>query len=459
MKLQLYNTLTRSKEPFRQIYDPVRMYVCGVTTYDEPHLGHALATVIFEVLQRYLEYRGLNVVRVQNFTDVDDKIIARAHELNQDWYELTQQHVDSFLEAMDGLNVRRADIHPRVTEEMDNIIDLIEMLIGCGAAYDADGSVYYRVHLDGDYGKLSRRPKEDAALHLTRLEPDLAKENPEDFALWKAWKEGEPWWDSPWGRGRPGWHIECSAMAKRHLGDQLDIHGGGLDLVFPHHENEVAQSETATSIIPFARFWMHNGLLKMGGDEKMSKSLGNFVTVREALQRYSADAIRLWIFQSHYRTPASYDEAHIEAAERAIRRLRQASKIETGSGPGEESVDPSPFRDSFIESMDDDLGTPSAVATIFDLASEIYRGAERGADLYDAQKMLQELTSVLGITLEERDQSGAVADADTIERLIAERAQARERREYEKADAIRDRLTAMGVEISDTPQGTSWTRI
>ena len=460
MPLQLYNGLTRRKEPFDQIYDPVRMYVCGVTTYDEPHLGHALATVIFEVLQNYMQYRGINVVRVQNFTDVDDKIIVRAAELNQDWYELTQQHVESFLNAMDGLNVSRADAHPRVSEEIENIVELIELLVESGAAYEAESSVYYRVHRDDDYGKLSRRHRDDTGTFLARLEPDMAKENAEDFALWKAWKEGEPWWDSPWGRGRPGWHIECSAMARQHLGDQIDIHGGGLDLVFPHHENEIAQSETATGIVPFARFWVHNGLLRMGGDEKMSKSLGNFVTVREALSTYSADAIRLWIFQSHYRNPASYAEEHLQAAERAVRRLRQASVIAPSGDVSDEVVDPTRYRDEFIEAMDDDLGTPAALASIFELASEIFRSATNGVDVSDAQQMLIELTGILGLTLEEPDRSDETGDAGAVnaevERLIEERAEARSRRDYARADEIRDRLSDMGVEIADSPTGTTW---
>ncbi len=480
MPFQLYNSLTRRKEPFNQIYDPVRMYVCGVTTYDEPHLGHALATIVFEVLQRYMQFRGMNVVRVQNFTDVDDKIIVRAAELDLDWEDLTQQHIESFLSAMDGLNVIRADVHPRVTEEIDKIVELIEVLVDSGAAYEAEGSVYYRVHLDDDYGKLSRRQKDDTEAFLARLEPDMAKENGEDFALWKAWKKGEPWWNSPWGRGRPGWHIECSAMARQHLGDQIDIHGGGLDLVFPHHENEIAQSETATGIVPFARFWMHNGLLRMGGYEKMSKSLGNFVTVREALDTYTADAIRLWIFQSHYRNPASYAEEHLHAAERAVRRLRQASAVAPAGEQSDEAVDASRFRDEFIEAMDDDLSTPTALASIFELASEIFRGASQGKDVHEAQRMLGELTDVLGITLEEPIR-GITASAkmsldndeenlDTaapsvevaatmnseVEALIEERSEARSRRDFARADEIRDRLSAMGVEVADTPTGTTW---
>lgn len=433
------------------------MYVCGVTTYDEPHLGHALATVIFELLQSYLEYRGINVRRVQNFTDVDDKIIDRAAETGVGWYDLTQEHVGTFLEAMDGLNVRRADVHPRVTEEMGPIIELIGKLVETGAAYEAGGSVYYRVRRDEDYGKLSGRTI-DHMDELARLEPDLLKENPEDFALWKAQKPGEPYWDSPWGPGRPGWHIECSAMARRYLGDQVDIHGGGLDLVFPHHENEVAQSESATSVVPFARYWVHNGLLRMAGDEKMSKSLGNVVTVRDALKSYSADAIRLWIFQSHYRSPATYDDENLAAAERAVRRLRQAANVTNVGAGGGDRYDGDHVRQRFVEAMDDDLNTPRALAAIFDLTREIFTAQSNGVDIADGQGMLRELTGVLGLTLEE-PQLGGDADVAEVEAMLAKRESARQERDFATADEIRDQLISMGIEISDTPQGTTWRRV
>ena len=455
--MQLYNTLTRKKEEFRQISDPVRMYVCGVTTYDEPHLGHALATVIFELLQSYMNYRGINVKRVQNFTDVDDKIIDRAAETGVDWFDLTQEHVNSFLEAMDGLNVRRADVHPRVTEELEPIVGLISKLVDAGAAYEAGGSVYYRVRRDEDYGKLSGRTS-DRMEELARLEPDLLKENPEDFALWKAWKPGEPSWDSPWGPGRPGWHIECSAMARRYLGDQVDIHGGGLDLVFPHHENEVAQSESATGVVPFARFWVHNGLLRMAGDEKMSKSLGNVVTVRDALKSHSADAIRLWIFQSHYRSPATYDAENLVAAERAVRRLRQAANASNARKKGSDRYDAGHIKQRFVEAMDDDLNTPRALAAIFDLAREIFTAQSDGSNIADGQATLRELVSVLGLTLDEPE-LGIEADVEAIQELISTRQEARERRDFATADGIRDQLISMGIEISDAPEGTTWRKM
>ena len=457
--MHLYNTLTRSKEPFLQICDPVRMYVCGVTTYDEPHLGHALATVIFEVLQNYMRYRGINVIRVQNFTDVDDKIIARAADLGIDPHELAQAHVDSFFEAMDGLNVRRADVHPRVSEEIDNIIELIEDLVEKGAAYEAAGSVYFRVSEAREYGKLSRRSIA-AAAEVGRSEQDLAKERQEDFALWKAQKPGEPAWDSPWGAGRPGWHIECSAMAREHLGEQVDIHGGGLDLVFPHHENEVAQSESATDVLPFARFWMHNGLMTMGGDEKMSKSLGNFVTVRDVLKEHSADAVRLWIFQSHYRKPANYDASSLAAAARALQRLRNAADIQP-EGDTDSSISATEFETRFVDAMDDDLNTPRALASLFDLAGAIQRGAGAGNSVADAQETLRTLCGILGITLESdpsAEDGQSDVDADEISRLVEERNEARANRDFATADAIRDRLTAMGVELEDRRGGTVWKR-
>ena len=461
--MQLYNTLTRRKEPFLQIKEPIGMYVCGVTPQDEPHLGHALATVIFEVLQNYMRYRGMKVKRVQNFTDVDDKIIARAADLGIPADELAQTHIDTFYEAMDGLNVRRADVHPRVSEEIPGIVELIEEVIAEGAAYEANGSVYYRVSEAHDYGKLSGRSLSDAvedARAAGRLEPDSLKERQEDFALWKAQKPGEPAWSSPWGPGRPGWHIECSAMARRYLGDQVDIHGGGLDLIFPHHENEVAQSETATGMRPFARYWIHNGLLRMSGDEKMSKSLGNVVTVRKALEQHSADAIRLWIFQSHYRSPATYDPENLAAAGRAVRRLRNAAGVKP-NGDSTNSVDATEFEARFTRAMEDDLGTPSALAAMFDLASAIQSGASAGDDPTAAQEILRTLCGVLGFTLDpEPDASadGSAEDLEQIERLVQERGAARARRDYADADRIRDELAAMGIELEDGRDGTTWRR-
>lgn len=463
--MHLYNTLTREVEPFLQIRQPVRMYVCGITPQDEPHLGHAIATLVYEVLQSYMAYRGIEVKRVQNFTDVDDKIIARASDLGVEPHDLAQANIDAYFEVMDGLNVRRADVYPRVSEEIDEIIDMIDELIDKEAAYEAGGSVYFRVAKALEYGKLNNRTLEEAmegAIVEGRQEPDLLKERPEDFALWKAQKPGEPAWESPWGPGRPGWHIECSAMARKYLGEQVDIHGGGMDLKFPHHENEVAQSETANDVYPFARVWMHNGLLRMDGEAKMSKSLGNVVTVRDALKEHSADAIRLWIFQSHYRNPGTYDDALIKSASRAVRRLRNAAEAKAvNAADGSGSLDPAEFESRFVEAMDDDLHTPRALAVLFELASAIERSATAGQSVEGAQKTLRTLCGILGLTLADdgpgSDASDGIA-AEIVERMIAERADARLRRDWDTADGIRDELEAQGIELEDRADGTVWRR-
>lgn len=449
--------MTRKREDFKPLGDEVLMYVCGVTVYDKPHMGHALSSVVFDVLHRYLEYRDYKVRRVQNFTDVDDKIIDRANRDGISCEELTEENIKAFFRAMDGLNVRRATVHPRATEDMDEIIGMISTLMDQGAAYEANGSVYFRVRSDDDYGKLSHRTI-DEMLEGTRFDVDETKEHAADFALWKASKEGEPAWDSPWGKGRPGWHIECSAMALKHLGRQIDIHGGGLDLIFPHHENELAQSETALGVDPFVQFWMHNGMLRKSGDEEMSKSLGNVVNVEEALERHSADAIRLWVLQSHYRSPSVLGDDSIEQAESALRTLRNAAEVE--STENNDELNPGEFKERFIESMDDDLNTPRALAAVFDLARAINRASGSGQNVGNAQKLLTELTAVLGLTLEEPEREavdGEISEAE-IERLISERAKAREEKRWADADAVRDQLQEAGIAIADGPAGTTWSR-
>ncbi len=456
--MRLYNSMTRTREEFKPIGDEVLMYVCGVTVYDRPHMGHALSSIVFDVLHRYMEYRGFKVRRVQNFTDVDDKIINRANEDGISSEEVADKNVDAFFEVMDALNVPRATVHPRATEDMPEIISMISTLIDMGAAYEVDGSVYFRVRSDPDYGKLSRRTV-DEMLEGTRFETEESKEDPADFALWKASKEGEPAWHSPWGEGRPGWHIECSAMALKHLGKQIDIHGGGLDLIFPHHENELAQTETALGVEPFVQFWMHNGMVRKAGQEEMSKSLGNVVNVEDALEQNSADAIRLWALQSHYRSPSVLNENSIDQAESALRTLRIASKVESDSTG--ERIDPSSFRQQFIEAMDDDLNTPRGLGAIFDLAHAINRGNARGDDVIDARDLLVELTSVLGLTLEEPDKKvpeGGISEQE-IERLLAERTEARSEKRWADADAVRDRLQEAGIAIADGPEGTTWSRL
>ena len=451
--IQLYNSLTRTKENFTPIGDEVRMYVCGVTVYDDSHLGHALSSIVFDVLDRYLEYRGFKVRKVQNFTDVDDKIINRAKADGTPWEEITAKYIESFFRSIDGLNVRRATVHPRATEDMPEIIALINRLIDAGAAYELNGSVYYRVRSKADYGKLSGQ-NINQMLEGTRNEED-GKEDPADFALWKAVKLDEPKWDSRWGPGRPGWHIECSAMAFKHLGEQIDIHGGGLDLIFPHHENEIAQSESASGLVPFSGVWVHNGLLRTTG-ATMSKSLGNAFNVKSALEVFSSDAIRLWILQSHYRTNPLLDKKLIGDAERSMRRVRQA--VEAVPVESEKSLDPEPYKRRFVEAMDDDLSTPQALAAIFDLCRKMNRTRADGNDVSAAAATVRELTGVLGLTLVAPPKKiQGLYDSD-IEALVQRRKDARAAKLWADADAIRDQLDAAGISITDTGGETAWSR-
>ncbi len=456
--IQLYNSLTRKKEDFTPMGDEVKMYVCGVTVYDESHLGHALSSIVFDVLDRYLEYRGYKVRKVQNFTDVDDKIINRANADGVSWEQITEKYIESFFKSADGLNVRRATVHPKATEDMPEIIALIEKLIEGGDAYELNGSVYYRVRNKSDYGKLSGQ-NIDQMLDASRGELESGKENPADFALWKAVKPDQPKWDSPWGDGRPGWHIECSAMAFKHLGEQIDIHGGGLDLIFPHHENEIAQSESASGKTPFSNVWMHNGLLRIANGQEMSKSLGNAFNVNSALEEFSSDAIRLWILQSHYRTNPLLDKKLIGDAERSIRRVRQAVQAadaaEVGSG---EPLDASGFKRRFEEAMDDDLNTPQALAAIFDLCRKMNRARTDRADVSAAAEVVRELTAVLGFTLEAPPQSSdGLSDAE-VDALVERRKAARAEKRWADADAVRDQLEDAGISISDTGDETTWAR-
>jgi cysteinyl-tRNA synthetase len=451
--IQLYNSLTRKKEDFTPMGDEVKMYVCGVTVYDDSHLGHALSSIVFDVLDRYLEYRGFKVRKVQNFTDVDDKIINRATEDDVPWEEITEKYIKSFYESIDGLNVRRAVVHPRATEDMPEIIGLIQRLVDGGSAYELNGSIYYRVRSKSDYGKLSGQ-NIDEALEASRHDMEDGKEDPADFALWKAVKPEEPKWDSPWGPGRPGWHIECSAMAFKHLGEQIDIHCGGLDLIFPHHENEIAQSESASGSVPFASVWMHNGLLRTTG-ATMSKSLGNAFNVNSALKEFSSDAIRLWILQSHYRTNPLLDKKLIGDAERSMRRIRSAVDIKPFES--ETKVDFKPFERRFVEAMDDDLNTPMALAAIFDLCRKMNRGRDTGKDVSGAAELVRELTGVLGFTLETPPQKVGLNDTE-VKVLVQLRKNAREEKRWGDADAVRDQLDAAGISISDTGVETVWTR-
>ena len=453
--MKVYNTLSGQKEEFLPQGDEVRMYVCGVTPYDDCHIGHAMSYIIFDVIRRYLQFRGYRVKYVQNITDIDDKIIDRANQLGIPPRELAQKYTNSYFENMDALNIGRADIYPRATEEIPKIIEVIGGLIDKGYAYPAGGSVYFRVRNVADYGKLAHRSLDSMRAAEGAMGSE-EKEDPMDFALWKASKPGEPWWESPWGRGRPGWHIECSAMSLKYLGDTLDIHGGGQDLIFPHHENEIAQSESFTGIKPFVKYWLHNGLVQFG-EEKMSKSLGNLITIKEALDKYSADAIRIFILSSHYRSPLTYSEEGLEAAERGADRLRQAAQ-----GNGREAkvggrVDVEPYRQRFIEAMDDDFNTAQALATLFDLAREINRANEAGYEPEEARETLGELADILGLTLKPPEKPPLNAEP-FIELLMSLRDQLREAKKWQEADEIRVRLDELGIALEDTPEGTVWKR-
>jgi cysteinyl-tRNA synthetase len=416
-------------------------------------VGHALHAIVFDVLRRYLDWRGIPVRHVQNFTDIDDKLIDRAQRLGVPMSELAEQNISDYFAQLKAMNVQPAHVYPRVTETVPQILRFIEGLVERGFAYASGGDVYYRVRQFGAdrYGALSRRAIDDL-LSGARVDPTELKDDPLDFALWKGAKPGEPSWDSPWGPGRPGWHIECSAMALENLGEQIDIHGGGADLIFPHHTNEIAQTEAYTGKPPFARIWMHNALLQLGS-EKMSKSIGNLVTIQEALDQYGPDALRLFVITSHYRSPVTYTEDALESAKAGADRLRNAAFGAAGaSGP---ALDAGPYRQRFIEAMEDDLNTPRALAAMFDLAREVNRAGTAGQDTSDAQAALRELCGVLGLTL----QSPAKQSQETapfIDLLITLRTELRAAKQWAIADQVRDGLTALGVEIKDGAEGTTW---
>jgi len=464
MTLQLYNTLTRKKEEFQTV-EPgkVRMYVCGPTVYADAHIGHAMAAIVFDMIRRYLIYRGYEVRYVTNFTDVDDKIIRRANERGQDPIALATHYANEYLRHLGDLNVMPADVYPKVSETMAEIIEMVESLGASGYAYPLDGDVYFRVTKDTDYGKLSRRSL-DEALSGTRVEEDLRKEHPGDFALWKAAKAGEPAWESPWGPGRPGWHIECSAMSLRHLGEEIDIHGGGNDLIFPHHENEIAQTESFTGK-SFARYWMHNGMLQLAG-EKMSKSLGNLITIDAFLNKHSSDELRLVIFSGHYRKPVVYNDETLANAKRVLDRLFTGLRPSKGNKSTGEEVDKliaatENARAGFIEAMDDDFNTSSAMAAIFELVRAINSARDGGVTgpFYEAaQQTLRELTGVLGLTLHEEviEPSGGGDVKPFVDLLVAIRSDLREAKQWAIADKLRNGLKDLGIIIEDTPEGPQW---
>ena len=464
MTLNIYNTLTRRREPFESLEEGrVRMYVCGPTVYADAHIGHAMSAIVFDTIRRYLEYIGYDVIYVMNFTDVDDKIIVRAQETGQDPFELAQFYTDKYLMHLSDLNIKPANTYPRVTSEISNIIRTIGELGEAEYAYEMDGSVYFRVANDDDYGKLSRRRQEEA-MTGTRVETDERKENSADFALWKGAKEGEPSWESPWGPGRPGWHIECSVMCLHHLGETIDIHGGGNDLIFPHHENEIAQSESLTGK-PFARYWVHNGMVQLSG-EKMSKSLGNLITIDSFLQQHSADALRMLIFSGHYRKPVAYSDVSITAAARSTARLRGGLRPATGTiAVGEEANTlrevTEAARSGFRQALDDDFNTSAALAHLFELvrATNTARAAGVSGPFFQAaQDTLRELAGVFGLSLEDAGSSegDALAAKPFIDLLISVRTELRQEKQWAMADQVREGLAALSVQLEDTQNGTTW---
>jgi len=456
--LKIHNNLTNRKEPLSPI-EPgkVRMYVCGMTVYDYCHLGHARVMVVFDVVYRYLRELGYDVTYVRNITDIDDKIIARANEKGEPIDCLTERFIDAMHEDAAALGILLPSSEPRATGHMDQILEMIQALLERGYAYVGDtGDVYYAVSEFDGYGKLSGKDPEELRAGA-RVDVDENKRDPLDFALWKAAKPGEPSWDSPWGKGRPGWHIECSAMSTSCLGNHFDIHGGGMDLQFPHHENEIAQSEGATGE-PFVNVWMHNGFVRVN-EEKMSKSLGNFFTVREILERYRPEEIRYFILTSQYRSPLNYDEEHLENARAALTRFYTALRglPEVAPERGDE------FQQRFREAMDDDFNTPEALAVLFDLVREINR--ERSEDTAKAAALaavLRHLGAVLGILQSDPEAylqgAGEGLSAEQIEGLIQQRMEARQAKDWAQADRVRDQLKDSGIVLEDGPEGTTWRR-
>lgn len=464
--MKIYNTLTRKKEELHTIEDgKVRIYVCGPTVYNYFHIGNARPFVVFDTLRKYLEYRGYKVKYVQNFTDVDDKIINRAKEEGVSAGEISSKYIEEYFKDAAALNIKKADVHPKVTDTMDDIIAFVKDLIDKGYAYESAGDVYYRTKKFEGYGKLSGKNTDDlimGASERVRSADDEKKEDPLDFALWKARKEdSEIAWESPWGMGRPGWHIECSAMSKKHLGDTIDIHAGGQDLQFPHHENEIAQSE-AHNGCEFAHYWMHNGYINIDG-AKMSKSLGNFKTVRDLLGHYDGEVLRFLILSGHYRRPIDFGEEILDQSQNAMARMRNAKSnlkylIEKGTGNMSEEEKQvlegyDKYRQEFIEAMDDDLNTADAISAIFELITAINTAVKDGASKEFAEKSLEtlmELASVMGLL----QQDGEEAEIDDdIQALVDERQAARKAKNFARADEIRDMLKERGIVLKDTPQG------
>lgn len=463
--MKIYNTLTRKKEEFVPIMPgEVKMYTCGPTVYNYIHIGNARPICVFDTLRRYLEYRGYKVTFVQNFTDIDDKIIKRANEENTDYKTIAERYIDEYWTDAKGLGVRSATIHPKATETMDEIIRIVQDIIDHGYGYEVNGDVYFRAKKFKGYGKLSHMPIEELDAG-NRIDVADQKEDPMDFALWKAAKEGEPYWESPWGKGRPGWHIECTAMIRKFLGETIDIHCGGQDLIFPHHENEIAQGECCTGK-EYAHYWMHNGYINVD-NVKMSKSKGNFFTTRDVAEKYGYETIKLMMIQSHYRSPFNYTLEVIESCKNSLERLyncREKLEFALDNGLEESTEGEEEFlqkfaasQEKFVTSMDDDLNTADGLTALFDLTRDINTAlriprskglAQKAAEQFDA------MADVLGILYNRKKET---LDAD-IEALIEKRQAARKAKDFKTADAIRDQLAGMGIVLKDTPQGVQWTR-
>lgn len=459
--MRIFNTLTRTKEELKTIEPGVlKVYACGPTVYNFIHIGNARPLCVFDVLRRYMEYRGYDVKFVQNFTDIDDKIIRRANEEGLTYKEVSEKYIEEFWKDAKGMNVREATVHPKATENIDEIIDIISTLIEKGFAYAVEGDVYFSPTKFDEYGKLSHQPLEELEAGA-RINVEEIKHEPMDFALWKGAKPGEPYWESPWGHGRPGWHIECSAMVRRYLGTTIDIHCGGQDLIFPHHENEIAQSECCNGS-SFANYWMHNGYINVD-NVKMSKSLGNFFTVRDVADKYGYEPVRYFLISSHYRSPINYNVDIIEQCKASLERLYNCRKnLDFALENAVDGELDNEFNDKvhgkiqqFITAMDDDLNTADAIAAVFELVRDINTAIAAGANkatLELASKAFDELTDVLGLVY---NRSKASLDEE-VEELIAQRAQARKDKNWALADEIRDKIKAMGIVLEDTPQGVKW---
>ncbi len=465
--MKIFNTLTRQKEELKTLVpNELKVYACGPTVYNFIHIGNARPLCVFDTFRRYMEYRGYKVNFVQNFTDIDDKIIRRANEEGTDYKTVSEKYIEEFWTDAKGMNVREATTHPKATENIDEIINIVSTLVEKGYAYAVDnGDVYFSPKKFNEYGKLSHQPLEDLEAGA-RINVEEVKREPMDFALWKSAKPGEPYWESPWGQGRPGWHIECSAMVRRYLGETIDIHCGGQDLVFPHHENEIAQSECCNGV-PFANYWMHNGFISVD-NVKMSKSLGNFFTVRDVANEYGYEPIRYFLISSHYRSPINYSIDIIEQCKASLVRLYNCREsldfamknaVDTAPANAEEiKATLTSRRDQFIKAMDDDLNTADAISAVFELVKDINTTVITDAPAKElvemATTLFDELTGVLGLVYNRKTES---LD-DEIEKLIEARTQARKDRNWAEADRIRDELKAQGIVLEDTPQGVKWHR-